>query len=42
MGPRRASPAAPSSPSELEPQPHKTLEELDDYYRPEDYAKGLY
>ena len=27
---------------ELEPQPDKTLEELDDYYRPENYAKGLY
>lgn len=27
---------------ELEPQPGKTLEELDDYYRPENYAKGLY
>ncbi|MCW2834196.1 MAG: Pyridoxamine 5-phosphate oxidase [Nocardioides sp.] len=26
----------------LEPQPGKTLEELDDYYRPENYAKGLY
>ena len=27
---------------ELEPQPDKTLEELDDYYRPENYSKGLY
>ncbi len=26
----------------LEPQPGKTLAELDDYYRPENYAKGLY
>ena len=27
---------------ELEPQPDKTLEELDAYYRPENYAKSLY
>lgn len=27
---------------ELEPQPGKSLDELDDYYRPENYAKGLY
>ena len=27
---------------ELEPQPDRTLAELDDYYRPENYAKGLY
>ena len=26
----------------LEPQPGKTLEDLDDYYRPDNYAKGLY
>jgi PPOX class probable FMN-dependent enzyme len=26
----------------LEPQPGKTLAELDDYYRPENYSKGLY
>lgn len=26
----------------LEPQPGKSLEDLDDYYRPENYAKGLY
>ncbi|WP_310528162.1 MSMEG_1061 family FMN-dependent PPOX-type flavoprotein [Nocardioides sp.] len=26
----------------LEPQPDMTLAELDDYYRPENYAKGLY
>jgi PPOX class probable FMN-dependent enzyme len=27
---------------ELEPQPDRSLAELDDYYRPENYAKGLY
>ncbi|PUA79621.1 MSMEG_1061 family FMN-dependent PPOX-type flavoprotein [Nocardioides currus] len=27
---------------ELEPQAGKTLDELDDYYRPENYAQGLY
>lgn len=27
---------------ELEPQADKTLADLDDYYRPENYAKGLY
>lgn len=26
----------------LEPQPDKTLAELDDYYRPENYSQGLY
>ena len=26
----------------LEPQPGKTLEDLDDYYRPDNYAQGLY
>ena len=35
--PRRAEIA-----QELEPQPGMTLEDLDDYYRPENYAKGLY
>jgi len=27
---------------ELEPQPGKSLDELDEYYRPENYSKGLY
>ncbi len=27
---------------ELEPQAGKTLDDLDDYYRPENYSKGLY
>lgn len=27
---------------ELEPQPDKTLADLDDYYRPENYSRGLY